>query len=111
MVLPHRLSVLVLLTLLAVPLYLSGQAISGDLTGSILDPAGAGIPNAKVEAVNDATGVTATTNTKQSGEYRFSNLQPGTYTINVTASAFAAGQLRNVRVNLNQIATANVTLA
>jgi hypothetical protein len=115
MVLPHRLSVsgifVLFLTLLIVPVYLAGQAISGDLTGTVLDPAGAGIPNAKVEAVNDATGVTATTNTGQSGEYRFSNLQPGTYTINVNASAFAAGQLRNVRVNLNQIATANVTLA
>jgi len=101
----------VLLTLLALPLYMSGQAISGDLTGTVLDPAGAAIPNAKVEAVNDATGVTATTNTNQNGEYRFSNLQPGTYAVNVTASAFAAGQLRNVRVNLNRIATANVTLA
>src|SRR3954452_1084447 len=114
MVLPQRFSVswmFVLLTLLALPLYMSGQAISGDLTGTVLDPAGAAIPNAKVEAVNDATGVTATTNTNQNGEYRFSNLQPGTYAVNVTASAFAAGQLRNVRVNLNQVATANVTLA
>src|SRR3712207_3445969 len=108
MVHPHRLSVsgkfVLFLTLLALPLYLAAQAISGDLTGTVLDPAGAGIPNAKVEAVNDATGITATTTTGQSGEYRLTNLQPGTYTVNVTANAFAAGQLRSVRVNLNQIA-------
>lgn len=86
------------------------QAISGDLTGTVLDPSGAGVPNAKVEAVNSATNISQTTNTNAQGEYRISNLQPGTYTVNVTAPSFAAGQLRNVQVNLNQIATANITL-
>jgi len=100
----------VLLTLLTVPFHASGQAISGDLTGSVLDPTGAGIPNAKVEAVNTATGVASTTTSNASGEYRLSNLIPGTYNVNVTAAGFAAGSLRNVRVNLNQIATTNVTL-
>lgn len=113
MFLPHRLTrtfCVLLLALLSLSLQLSGQAISGDLTGAVLDSTGAGIPNAKVEAVNTATGITSSTTTNQGGEYRLSNLQPGTYTINVTAPAFAAGSLRNVRINLNQIATANVTL-
>src|SRR5215475_14470494 len=72
-------ALLLVFTLLAVPLYVSGQAISGDLTGTVLDPAGAGIPNARVEAANDATGITSTANTNQSGEYRITNLQAGTY--------------------------------
>src|SRR5437763_2618187 len=99
-----------LLLLMTAPFHANGQAISGDLTGSILDPTGAGVPNAKVEAVNTATGVVATTTTNGSGEYRLSNLLPGTYNVNVTSARFAAGSLRNVRVNLNQIATANLTL-
>src|SRR3982751_4166881 len=99
-----------LLLLTTAPFHAHGQAISGDLTGAILDPTGAGVPNAKVEAVNTATGVAATTTSNASGEYRLSNLQPGTYNVNVTSAGFAAGSLRNVRVNLNQIATANVTL-
>jgi hypothetical protein len=111
MVHPHRLSALLLvLTLLVLPFYVYGQAISGDLTGTVLDPAGAGIPNARVEAVNDATGISSTATTNQSGEYRISNLQPGTYKVTVSAAAFATGELRNVRVTLNQTATANVTL-
>ncbi len=93
-----------------VTLNLNGQAISGDLTGTILDSTGAGIPNARVEAVNTATGVAASTNSNATGEYRLSNLPPGTYNVNVTASGFAAGSLRNLRVNLNQVATANITL-
>src|SRR4051794_21181223 len=114
MVLQHRLSLsltfLLLTMLLIAPLHVNGQAISGDLTGTVLDPTGAAIPNAKVEGVNAETNVTATTTSNQNGEYRLANLQPGTYTINVTAAGFAAGSLRNVRVNLNQIATANMTL-
>src|SRR4051812_15868127 len=100
-----------LLALLCAPISLRAQAISGDLTGTILDPSGAGVPNAKVDAVNTATNVTQSTTTNANGEYRISNLQPGNYSVNVTAPSFAAGQLRNVQVNLNQIATANVTLA
>src|SRR5690242_1070039 len=99
------------LTMLTLPTDMRGQAISGDLTGSVLDQSGAGVPNARVNAVNDATGVAQSTNTNANGEYHLTNLPAGTYTLNVNASGFAAGQLRNVRVNLNQIATANVTLA
>jgi hypothetical protein len=115
MPLPTRPSItllaIALLALLCAPISLRAQAISGDLTGTILDPSGAGVPNAKVDAVNVATNVTQSTTTNANGEYRISNLQPGNYTVNVTAPSFAAGQLRNVQVNLNQIATANLTLA
>src|SRR5262252_7074353 len=100
-----------LLTMLAIPSNMRVQAISGDLTGSVLDATGAGVPNAKVTATNDATGVSQNTTTNAQGEYHLSNLPAGTYTISVNAAGFAAGQLRNVRVNLNQIATANVNLA
>src|SRR5512133_3435594 len=102
--------IVIALTLIPAAPLLHGQAISGDLTGTVLDATGAAIPNAKVDAVNTATNVTQSTVTNANGEYRLSNLQPGTYTIQVNAQGFAAGQLRNVQVNLNQIATANVTL-
>jgi len=100
-----------LAALLVAPNSLRAQAISGDLTGTILDQSGAAVPNAKVNAVNTATNVTQSTLTNANGEYRISNLPPGNYTVNVSAAGFAAGQLRNVQVNLNQIATANVMLA
>jgi len=104
------LSLLVALLVLVTPFHVNGQAISGDLTGAVTDQTGAAVPNAKVEALNTATGVAATTTTNQSGEYRLSNLMPGTYNVNVTAAGFAAGSLRNVRITLNQVATSNITL-
>ena len=86
------------------------QAISGDLVGTVTDPSGAGVPNASVSAVNDATNVTTNTVTGTDGNYRLSNLPPGTYTINASSAGFAASSLKNVRVALNQIATANITM-
>src|SRR5690349_18668413 len=51
-----------------------GQAISGDLVGTVTDKSGAVVPNATVTATNEATNVKASTTTNSSGEYRFSNL-------------------------------------
>src|SRR5215831_3188441 len=86
------------------------QSISGDLTGTIFDASGAGIPNATVVAKNDATGVESTTKSTTTGEYQLSNLPPGTYTITVTASGFTKSQVRSVTVTLNKAATTNVKL-
>ncbi|MGA7413741.1 MAG: carboxypeptidase regulatory-like domain-containing protein, partial [Bryobacteraceae bacterium] len=86
------------------------QAISGDLTGSVLDASGGAIPNANVTAVNDATGVRTTAQTGDSGVYRFSNLPVGRYTVSASASGFSTDTLKNVDVTLSTVVTANLTL-
>ena len=63
-----------------------------------------------MEATNVATNVKSTTTTNANGEYRLSNLPPGTYSIMARAGGFATTQLQNVRVALNQTATANIRL-
>jgi len=87
-----------------------GQAISGDLTGSVLDPSGAVVNGATVEATNTATGQTVTTNTKGRGEYRFGQLPVGVYTVTVRAQGFKSTTLANTPVELNKTNTANVRL-
>ncbi len=47
-----------------------GQAISGDVTGTVSDPSGAALPNTDVTATNEATGVKASTTTNEQGVYR-----------------------------------------
>ena len=44
------------------------------------------------------------------GEYRISNLPAGTYTVTVTATGFSKAELKDVQVELNVTATANITL-
>ena len=65
-----------------------GQAISGDLTGTVFDSSGAAIPNATVVALDDATGVKTTAQTNAEGVYRFTNLPIGRYTVTASATGF-----------------------
>ena len=90
---------------------LPAQAVSGDLVGTVTDPTGSVIGKATVTATNDATGVKSTTTTDATGTYRFSNLPIGTYTLQTTATGFATATLKEVRVQLNNVVTQNVTLS
>ena len=86
------------------------QTVSGDLMGTIFDASGAGIPNATIVGKNDATGIETTTKSTATGEYRLSNLPPGTYTVTVSASGFTKTQIRAVTIALSKTATTNIKL-
>jgi hypothetical protein len=104
-----RLLGLILITLAAC-LGSFAQSVSGDLSGTIYDASGASVPNATVIGKNDATGVEIATKTSATGEYHFGNLQPGSYTITVTAAGFTKAQIRAVAVSLDKKVTTNVKL-
>jgi len=87
-----------------------GQAISGNLTGTVTDSTGAAVNGASVEAVNLGTGQKINTTTRGSGEYNFTNLPVGNYRITVTSANFRTTVLENVPVELNKSGTANVQL-
>jgi hypothetical protein len=87
-----------------------GQAISGDVIGTVLDATGATIPNVTVTAENQQTGVKTTAKTNPLGEYRISNLLVGTYSLTASAPGFAVASLKNLGVELNKTITANLTL-
>ena len=74
----------------------AGQQSGASLSGIVTDPSGAVITTAKVTATNDATGVTITTTTNSSGYYSFPALQPGTYTVRVSATGFKTSVQQNV---------------
>lgn len=88
----------------------NAQSTSGNLVGTVLDASSAAVPNATVEATNQATGVKTAAVANETGSYRFTNLPVGTYTIAVTAQGFAAATLKNLGVELNKTATANITM-
>jgi len=87
-----------------------GQAISGDLTGNVLDQTGAAIAGADITAENEATAVKVSTTSNAEGGYRFPNLPVGGYTITASAKGFSASSLKNVQVTLSAVVTANMTL-
>lgn len=72
---------LVVALVLVVSLSVVGQAGSAELTGQVLDSAGAVLPNAKVTATEIQSGVSAQTSSGAAGVYVFTNLRPGAYSV------------------------------
>src|SRR6476469_2541715 len=90
--------------------YSFAQTTSGDLVGTVLDPSGAGVPDAKVEVTNVDTNVKTTATTNARGEYRFSNLLIGRYDVSAMSTGFNTATLRGIQILLNTTQTANLNL-
>lgn len=67
---------------------LFGQQITGSVTGSVTDPAGATVSGAQVKLTNTGTGAAATTTSDASGNFQFLLLPPGNYSLQVTSAGF-----------------------
>src|SRR5581483_8525660 len=86
------------------------NVVSGDVAGTVTDPSGAVVPNAKVELKSPETGYDKTVTTGPSGDFRFSLLKPGAYTLTIAATNFSKVS-RNLNVNLGQVTNASTSLA
>jgi hypothetical protein len=78
--------VLLLGILISVPV--GAQVAGGALSGTISDPSGAGIPQARIVIRNVATGVERTVTTNTDGFYTAPNLLPGEYQVTLEAKGF-----------------------
>jgi hypothetical protein len=94
----HRLLVFALcvLALSACAPLLMGQAETGQITGTVLDPSAAVIPGATVTLKSVATGLTKTDTSNSAGIYAFPGLPAGEYQLTVTAAGFSTAQQRAV---------------
>jgi len=67
----------------------AGIAVApGQLSGYVIDPSGAVIPNAQVEVRNTATGSTMSASTTAEGYWLVSGLSSGTYQVTTTSPGF-----------------------
>ena len=81
---------------------LFGQTVSSSLQGTVVDPANAVVPNAQVKVVGAETGTTRSTITETTGLFRFLDLEPGTYSITVTATGFKGYQQTSIILAANE---------
>lgn len=67
-----------------------GQTFRGAINGTVTDASGAAVPGANVTATELATSVAHTTVSTGDGQFSFQDIQPGTYTVTVTAASVRA---------------------
>ncbi len=87
------------------------QVLQGSLTGMVTDNTGAIISSASVVAKSPDTGFTRETKTNKEGIFNFNDLQPGTYTVTVTAEGFARYQQNATPILANSIARVNAAMS
>jgi hypothetical protein len=97
---------LISLCILMFALTAMAQIQNGQFAGTVTDPSGAAVANAKITIVNAGTGLSVTTTSNATGGYQISELPPGTYKITVEAAGFKT--FSDVGVTLNAGSTAHV---
>src|SRR3954447_10050227 len=110
--LQNALLALVCLVALLAPLTLIAQTTlsTGSITGTVSDPSGALVNDAKVEVTNVATGQKLGLTSNAAGSFTTGPLQPGTYKVQVSAKGFSTIS-QSVVVQVGNTATVNAKLA
>lgn len=70
--------------------FMANAQENAELTGTVKDPSGAVVPNAKVLLTNASSAEERAGTTNSAGLYDFPALRIGTYTLRVTATGFEA---------------------
>src|SRR5881628_3366960 len=102
--------ILVLVTcILAGPAAIA-QVLYGSIVGHVLDPSGAPVPGATITITNKGTNQSRDTISDETGNYTFTTVQTGSYTLKVALPGFKEFQQTDVLVQLNSTTRVNVQL-
>ncbi len=96
--------------LLLLPVVSLGQGYFGTVGGEITDPSGAMIRGAQVTLTDQQKGFTFTATSDDAGHYLFAAVPPGTYSVLVAMHGFQSAERTNIKVNVSENATANLSL-
>ena len=88
----------------------SSQEVTATIVGTVTDPSGAAIPDAKVTATSVERGTSFSATTDGSGLYRIGQLPVGGYTLTVEKTGFSTVQHEAFVLTVNQIARIDVAL-
>src|SRR3989454_6059113 len=82
----------------------SGQAVYGSIFGTVTDPSGAAVPNARVAVTSVAKGTSVETTTNADGNYSVTHLIPDIYNIKVEGAGFKSLETTNIVVSADTAA-------
>src|ERR1700704_6693025 len=101
--------VLLIVVLTAVPA-MFGQAYFGTVSGELTDATSAVVTGAKVILTDQEKGFSFQTISDNSGRYLFRSIPPGVCVVAVEAQSFGKTESAKFKVDVNENATANLTL-
>jgi len=86
------------------------QLSTGTITGVVRDTTGAIVPNASAVLKNVETTVERRTVTNNAGNYSFTNVTPGRYTMQISGTGFRVNQVAEFVLTVNQTLTVDSVL-
>ncbi len=105
------LAIFAVFSLFFVTATIAQTSTTGNIEGTITDTAGAVVPNVTVNLSGPNLIRAQSVTTDDGGRYRFQNVPPGRYTIEVAATGgFAAAKQENIEVNLGKTSSANISI-
>ena len=84
--------------------------IVGSISGTVLDPAGAVVANARVALKDETTGITRETAATEKGTFLFPDLASGLYEVSVTATGFQTSVVSKITVSTSHTTDVKVNL-
>jgi hypothetical protein len=90
------------------PIY--AQVAGANLSGTVTDQSGSGVPNASVSIKNTATGIARDNTTDSDGFYSAPNLLPGVYDITISAPGFSTSVQTGLTLTVGAAQILNIPL-
>jgi hypothetical protein len=88
------------------------QAVSGSISGTVVDPSRQVVPGATVTLIDEDTGALRTGSTNESGGFVFPALRPSRYTVRIELAGFSKAERTHITLPANeQLSIGTVTLA
>src|SRR5579885_939802 len=98
------------LLIVCAPMLVAQSAGTGALTGTVTDSSRAVIPNVTVTLTNVDTNQARTAVTGADGNYKFSLIPPGTYSVRFSATGFKTADVPSVKINVTETPVLDQTL-
>src|SRR5262249_9380447 len=97
-----RIAILALAAFLPWTASIVAQTVSGVITGRVVDPSGLAIPGALVTLTRDDTGDRRRATSADTGDFVFTAVLPGRYTVGVEAPGMKRFEKRNLNITASE---------
>src|SRR5438067_2493509 len=87
-----------------------GQSFQGGLRGALKDGGGAIVPGVSISLINEATNISRETVSNGVGEYVFTAVTPGIYTVRAALQGFKTFERKSLTIGTQQFITLDLLM-